>query len=406
MSIDNYINKKIVFVFIVSRVFVERFLSHLPHLKELELVCLDGNHSLCLAHEWENFIINNLSSLSIFNFKFQFKEIIPARDRDRYIDIGVAQFRNSFWINESRHWYVAFDRCISSFTLFTVPRFACHAIVDPHISILPDATTVPIAQHMIFYDHITELTLGSNNESLFQYRQVKMLTLFNFNIDDKMIDLSQVQYLSMEIPQQWSLHELIQLINTSMPRLHSLKLDSVFSIKSSAPVVPLVQIRTLYLSYFGSLLKTNDIDLSRFFPRVERLTTTVKTCRQMALLIDRFQHLSSGSFYVVNCQIGVKNNLHEPSITREWLIDNTQRLGKNSNNSFTCRFDRRHLFSLHLWISDDNGQQNKIMSSLNFSRHYLLLKYCQLSRMSLNDKEEETKCNGWRRNCLPRCSLQ
>jgi hypothetical protein len=313
---------------------------------------LEGDRSLCSAYQWERFITNQLSSLSIFNFKFRFERI--SLDED----IVVAPFRTSFWLDESRHWYVAYDRRYS--LLFTVPRFAPHAIVHPDVPVLPNATTVPIEQHVIFYDHIIELTLGSNNESLCHYGQVKTLILLSFHIDKKMIDLCQVQYLSIQISQRWPLHELIQLIKQSMPCLHSLRLDSAFSVESSAPVVPLVQIRTLYLSYLASISENNDIDLPRFFPRVERLTTTVNTRHQMALLIDQFEHLSISSFYVVNCQIGVKKNLREPPVTREWLINNTCRLGRKSNNNFTCRFDRRHLFWLHLWMSNHDEHQNKV----------------------------------------------
>jgi hypothetical protein len=273
-------------------------------------------------------------------------------------DIVVAPFRDSFWVNDNRHWYVAYDR--RKHFLFTVPRFVPHDSIHTDISILPDAMTVPIEQHKIFYDHITELILDSNNEPLYQYSQVKMLTLLTFNINEKIIHLHKVQHLSVQIAQQCSLQELIQLIGESMPCLHSLKLDSVVFVKSSTPVIPLTQIRTLYLSYFASLLEDNDIDLPHFFPNVERLTTTVNTRRQMALLIDRFQYLSSTSFYVVNCQIGAKKKLREPPVTREWLINNTHRLGKKSNQSFTCRFDRRHLYWLHLWISNDDKQQSKV----------------------------------------------
>ena len=253
---------------------------------------------------------------------------------------------------------MAYNR--QKYLLYTVPRFAPQATIHTDVSILPDATTVPIEQHKIFYNQIIELLLSSDNESLFQYSQVKMLTLLTLNISEKMIDLRQVQYLTVRLSEQWSLHELIQLIAQSMPRLHSLKLDSVVSVKSSAPLIHLTQIRTLYLSYFASLLEGNDIDLSRFFPHVERLTTTVNTRRQMALLIDRFQYLSSASFYVVNCQIGAKKKLREPPVTREWLINNTHRLGKKSNQSFTCRFDHQHIYWLHLWISNDVKQQNKV----------------------------------------------
>jgi hypothetical protein len=261
-----------------------------------------------------------------------------------------------------------------------VPRFAPHAIVYPHVPILPNTTTVPIEQHAIFYDHITELTVSSESESLYRYGQVKVLTLLSFNIDKKMIDLCQVQYLSVQIPQRWSWHELIQFIKQSMPHLHSLKLDSAFYIESSAPVVPLAQIRTLYLSYFASLLGNNIIDLSCFFPHVERLTAPVNTRRQMALLIDRFEHLSSSSFYVVNCQVGAKKNLCEPPVTREWLVNNTRRLARRSNNSFTCRFDRRHLFWLHLWISNDGEYQNKVCrNSIYFYIYYLYLNFLFVS---------------------------
>jgi hypothetical protein len=340
----------------------------LPHLRQLELVCSDGDRHLCSAYQWERFIIDRLPSLSTFNFKFQFQYINLDEE------ILLAPFRTAFWVNKNRQWYVACDRRYS--LLFTVPRFAPHAIVYPNVPILPNMTTLPIEQNAIFYQHITELTLGANSVSLYQYGQVKMLTLLSFNIDEKIIDLCQVEYLSVQIPQRWSLHELIQLIKKSMPRLHCLKLDSAFFIESSAAVVPLAQIRTLYWSYLASKLENNNLDLSYFFPRVERLKITVNTRGQMALLIDLFKHLSSGSFYVINCQIGVKEKLREPPVTREWLINNTRRLARRTDNSFTCRFDSHHLHWLHLWISDDDEHENKVCRDSTYSYINCLLLKC------------------------------
>lgn len=274
-------------------------------------------------------------------------------------DVLLVPFRSSFWINASRQWYVACDRRNS--LLNTVPRFAIQAIKCPGITIHSNATTQPIEQYTIFYDHVTELTLNADSESLHMYKKVKMLTLLSFNIDKKIIDLTQVQCLSVQISPKWSLQELIQFIKQSMPCVHVLKLEKDFIIQNSIPIVPLTQIRTLYLCYIASFLENDLINLCQFFPYVERLTTTIKTRHHMTLLVDSFKCLSSCSFYIVNCQIGVGKNIREPPVTREWLINNTKRLArKATNNYFTCKFDHQHLSWFHLWIGHDDEPQNKV----------------------------------------------
>ena len=108
----------------------------------------------------------------------------------------------------------------------------------------------------------------------------------------------------------------------------------------------------------------------QFFPCVQRLIISLNTRRQMTILIDRFKHLSSTSFFVKNCQINTAENLREPQVTREWFIENTHRLSRNHN--FICQIDYQYRSWIHLWIGD-----------------------CE--------NRSKVKKNSWLRRCFPRC---
>ncbi|CAF4186431.1 unnamed protein product, partial [Adineta steineri] len=86
---------------------------------------------------------------------------------------------------------------------------------------------------------------------------------------------------------------------------------------------------------------------------------TVNSCHEMALLIDRFENLSCASFKINNCCINGRRNLRERRVTRQWIIENTRRLATMDNNNFTCRFEDTNIFTVHLWIGNNNQQQIK-----------------------------------------------
>jgi hypothetical protein len=78
----------------------------------------------------------------------------------------------------------------------------------------------------------------------------------------------------------------------------------------------------------------------------------------MARLIDRFIHLSSGSFHIINGQSDISHTFTEPEMIHKWLIEKTSCLAKNSN--FTYRLDSRSDVWIYVWISSENIQPDKV----------------------------------------------
>jgi hypothetical protein len=325
----------------------------MPYLQQLELIVSSGGSSNLLeGKQWEIFITKHLPCLSIFNFKFNIINI----DRHTYNEKNVlASFRSPFWLNRNPGWYVSYN--INDLILYTVPHFAPRTIKHSLFSSLPHSTTLPIDQYYIYYDQINELELDSNDKSSYRYTHIQRLILSITTIDENIIDISTVAYLCVKSA-SWSLKKLFQIIKKSMTRLYHLKIDCNFSVIQSYDIVPLEQIRILDLPVYSCSLNKDDIDLSSLFPYVERLTIAVSSLHRMAHLIDRFIHLSSGSFHIISGQSDISHTFTEPDMIHQWLIEKTNRLAKNSN--FTYRLDSQSDVWIHVWISSDNIQPENV----------------------------------------------
>ncbi|CAF4352149.1 unnamed protein product, partial [Rotaria sp. Silwood2] len=108
------------------------------------------------------------------------------------------------------------------------------------------------------------------------------------------LDLSKVELLAIETT-EWTMDTLVLFINESMPRLSHMKINHLLWTKSCpVNVIPLFNIRTLEILYLSKSHHDEKINWTQLFPRVERLIIDVNTCRQMAILIDRFEYLSNG----------------------------------------------------------------------------------------------------------------
>jgi hypothetical protein len=332
-----------VFVRKISRVHLEQFLTALQRLRRLELVVsFGGELDLLDGYQWEIFIIERLPLLSTFNFKFCMENM------NRNV---LDQYRSRFWLD--RHWYVAY--LDSHSFLFTVPYFVPISINDSYSPILSDSTTLPIEQHNIFYDRVTELRFQSDEWIMpYRYNHIKTLYLDGPCIHKNVIDLSKVQSLTVNTS-DWSWCMIIELIKESMPNVHELNLHCLYPgiHRRHFRNISLNQIRTLCISKYGEL-PTNDLfDWSRIFPCVETLTVTINTKHQIPFLIDRFKNMSTCRFYTGFGNNDVRRRLQSESrVTRKWLIKNTYRLRNNDN--FICRIDYQYHFSLDIWIGDNN----------------------------------------------------
>jgi hypothetical protein len=134
----------------MMRSYLERFLAPLQRLRGLELVIpFAAEHSFLDADQWERFLSNHLPRLSTFNFQ------ISSWSSDTDV---IEQYRRPFRLN--RHWYVACDPTYSS--LFTVPYFASTSMNHSSVPVSSNCTTLPIEQHHVFYDCVTQFTLDSD----------------------------------------------------------------------------------------------------------------------------------------------------------------------------------------------------------------------------------------------------
>ncbi|CAF2787512.1 unnamed protein product [Rotaria sp. Silwood2] len=325
----------------------------MPRLRRLELVVnCEGNCNLGYGDRWKIFILERLPLLTTFNFKFKLEHVYRNEETILY------HFRNPFWLDENRHWFVAYDHRRS--VLYTVPYFAPRSIVYSEIPVLPHAMTLPIGQYAIFYNMINELRFDSiKEEPFYRYTQVEKLVLISLNINEALIDLSRVQSMCVN-SSSWSLDMIVPLIRHSMPRLNQLSLNCIFSLKCSTSIIPLKQIRILNMPFFAYSSNNENSDWTHLFSNIERLSITVNSCHELTFLIDRFNNLSYALFIVNNCCINVRRNFWEPRITREWLVENTRRLATLGDNDFTCRFDNKNIFTVYLWIGEDGKQQSNV----------------------------------------------
>jgi hypothetical protein len=345
-----YLKRILSFFFIartISRLLFERFLARMPDLQQLELIVSSGGSSNLLeGQQWELFITKYLPRLSIFNFKFKLINI----DRHTYNEKNVlAQFCSPFWLTFNPGMYVSYN--MDDSILYTVPHFAPRTIKHSLLSTLSLSTTLPVDRYDICYDQINELELDTNYKSSYRYTNVQRLIVSIATIDETLIDISKVEYLCVQ-SSSWSLKKLCQIIKKSMPHLHHLKIDCSFSFIQSSDLLSLEQIRILDLPQFSWSLNNNDIDLSSLFPCVTRLTIAVSDLHQMASLIDRCIHLSSGSFHISNSQQDGNYTLPEADTIHKWLIE------KSSN--FTYRLDSGSDIWIHIWISSENIQPKKV----------------------------------------------
>ena len=353
----------------ISQNSMQEFLLRMPSLRHVELIVNEhGHHSLCDGYQWEIFIGNQLKMLTKFDFHFT---LAWYQTHDWVSEsIILAPFRTSFWIKQERQWFVAYNR--QSRSLFTVPRFAPTKGLFLSESMLSYTTTIPKEQYDLFYDRIHEFSLDNMRTSTFCYKNIQKLSLSNADVDYQKLDLSKVEVLTVQIS-NWTLEMLIEFIHRLMPMLSHLIITSSVSWKVSPPQanqLSLANIRTLDLSQYSSFSDDEKLGWTEFFPSVQRLIISLNTRRQMTILIDRLECLSSASFFVRNCQTGTIETLREPQVTREWIIKHTHRLSINHN--FICQTDYQYRSWIHLWIGDCEKQLN-------------------------------VKRNSWLSQCFPRC---
>ncbi|CAF0831773.1 unnamed protein product [Adineta steineri] len=325
----------------IMRSYVERFLAPLQRLRRLELVIpFSAEHSLFDADQWERFLSNHLPRLSTFNFN------ISSWGSDTNI---IDQYRRPFWLN--RHWYVACNDDHSS--LLTVPYFASTLMNHSSTPLSPNCTTLPIEQHHIFYDCVTDFTFDFDECKLpSRYNYVKKLFLRCSHIEDNVVDLSQVQTFIVSTT-EWSLYKIITLIKEAMPAVNCLSLNYAYPRVSYQCLenISLKQVQNLCLPQYGKSEGIKPFNWSQLFPCVERLHISINSKSQIKCLLNQFRNLISGYFYV---GFGHQNKNKSIQITRSWLQKQISSSKGKITKNFTYRIDNQFSFSLCLWIGENS----------------------------------------------------
>ena len=232
---------------------------------------------------------------------------------------------------------------IIHFEHFTVPHFVRSSMNYSFDSITPKDTTLPIEQHVIFYDCVKVLELDEDRYELpYCYNYVQKLILNNvvFN-HENVLDLSKVKSFVVKTS-EWPFEKLVKLIKKSMPSVNYLSLHCTYT-KMNYQNISLEQIRTLCLPQYGESYSNGRFNWSRVFPLIERLIATINSKSQIEFLIHQFKNINSGFFTLDTCYFDKKIK-----ITRQWLEKQLQ------HSDFICQIEDRYAFLLSLWIGENN----------------------------------------------------
>ncbi|CAF1104864.1 unnamed protein product [Adineta ricciae] len=322
----------------IKRIHIEQFLAPFKYLKNLELIIPSPTESqLADGRQWESFITESLPSLGTFHFNFY---VLTINLRT------LNQFRRPFWID--RRWYVACD--FNQSLIFSVPHFAPTSRRHSLKPVPFHQTTLPIELYNALDNRVTQLILDSERKKSCShyYRNIEKLKIYGHYIQKNLLDLSKVTSFVVNSP-EWSFQRIVKSIEQSMPNVNHLSLICTYPNTDS--FTKLEQIRTLVLPHYGELSDGDQcfIDWSCHFPRVERLTASVTSKKQIPFLIDQFKYLISGYFFALPSDIDMKKRI---KLTPSWLIKHTQRLRGGKTNNFTCDIYDPCFLALSIWIDD------------------------------------------------------
>jgi hypothetical protein len=320
----------------------------------------DGDNDLLDANRWKLFLGVHLPRLISFNFKF----------RCSRIDTDVLEgFLTS-------PWFVACDTNFSC--LFTVPFFAPTSIHHPLVPVSADLTTLPLHQHHLFYDRITQLVFDSGDGRLANcYNHIQQLTLNSPSINERVLDLAKVQSLIVN-NSEWSLYMIVELLKESMPNVNFLSLNGNYSGRHYRvfPTISLPQIHTLDMARYEIIPREDLFNWSHLFPCTERLIVKVDAKRQIPLIIDQFEQAWSITFHLSPYgTMGPEGQIErEFHITSEWLIKTSLRFGKKRNHNFTFQTTTHdgQTRALHLWIGDSDQVSDLFNTILKDASRYCL----------------------------------
>jgi hypothetical protein len=268
---------------------MEELLNCFPYLISFEVECR-SDLDLCDGYQWELFILDKLSYLKTFYFKFQLKSSVTL------YSIGIQNILRSysspFWLNEKR-WFIAIEW--AQRLVYSVPRFSCEsADVDfrppSHRTSLDDS---------IYYNNISALAVwGESND---RFKNVKELWLVDnpskINLD-LIIDINRVERLIfVSSRSDLSTEILIDLIS-QMKNLNFIKFYSFpLSFNESKEKIHFRQIHSIELMRQFKSFSSIQI-LKKLFPQIERLHMKIRSADDIYNVLNSFKNsLSIVKFY-------------------------------------------------------------------------------------------------------------
>ncbi|CAF1365804.1 unnamed protein product [Rotaria sordida] len=328
-------------IFQMNMIHMKDLLCCFPYLIYFEVECR-SDLDLCDGCEWERFIIDKLSHLKTFYFKFQLRSTIILNAID--IQNILHSYSSSYWLNE-KHWFIAIEW--SQKLIYSVPRFSCES-ADSNFRPPFHCTAF---NNSIFYDHINALAVWERTEH--RFLNVKELWL----VDDPLtinlefiIDLNRIERLIFVTSKiDFSSNILIDLIN-KMKNLISIQFYNIpVSFNQYKQEIFIKQVRSIELTRdfksFSLIEKLN-----KLFPQIERLQIKIKSNEDIEKILNIFsKSLSIVIFYYDTSNITIS----QKSI--ENILD---------HSNFTFAIDNN---SIRLWIGLPNiSKQTQIEQRRHF----------------------------------------
>ncbi|UJR29523.1 hypothetical protein I4U23_010740 [Adineta vaga] len=304
---------------------ISQFLPKLINLKHFEIDVQNASH-VPNGQQWEVLV----SHLFIFDFRFTIYE-----KATNIYEKQFQSFRSSFWLEQKR-WFVAYDNQISSYSIFTVPRFAPIDInFYSNYQLLCTLSNFPFDQYVRSIN-ISRILLDIN-------RFTKLTTLNLKGKSDFDNNLSTLSFAN--------------LLN-QLPHIHSLSFQGRWSTYYIPDNIIFEQIRSLTARHTFDECNNKLFfplkQLCRVYPRLERLCISIHNSNEMLDLIDGLKYLSIAKFE--KCHPISYFDIFPKwpkQLTQEWFIKHSVRL--NSNHNFTNLFYHQ---DIHLWIGDKKSNED------------------------------------------------
>ena len=305
----------------MSRLLFERFLSRFPRVKILELLVPSGGSSNLLgADQWETFLHDRCKYLMKFDFDFQLAHLDHLND--------LSTFRNPFWINENRRWYVFLHR--DDRILSTIPRFSYRLFRYSFPSILSSiTTTIPSTEYFSLFEKITEFEWTPEFYPLKIINELQLVHLHNLKIKSEKISSKQI----------------ISVLASNMPNVTQLSVDAHLIFNSKSPCHQII-------SFQGG--NVNLVSLAKLFPEIQILTIHLSNLKEIVQILKKFQQIFSLSVHLPPSVLHWSPD-QDPC---QYMIQICPPLMLVTN--FTCRIDHQPTATaIHLWIHQTRNISRK-----------------------------------------------